>query len=406
MSNSGRSSKKRSGGKRNVGKKILYIFTSLLGVVVILMSVAYGAFYHYYSKMNITSDKDFEYVSKLDITEGEDIDYSKMTDEEREALNYDSDTSSDQELVYNFTDDVENILLVGTDSRHKGLYRTRTDAMVLVSINKTTHKIFLTSFMRDLCVDIKAGGNHKEAGKDKLNAAFAYGGSSMMFDTFKENFGIPIDKYVHMDFFCFVSMVNYIGGIDLYVKADERKVMNEVYIFEMNKLYNQPLDKDKLPLKTGMVHLNGKQALAYTRVRYVGGGDFGRTERQRKVLEEIMKKVKTMSASKLSKFAETCLRLVTTNLSQTDVMSLLVGAPDYMTYESCSARIPIDGTYKSGKVQGTYLITADLKKNADYWYSLVYLDKDISAEILQKIKDEKAKAEEEAESNPEEDNGT
>ena len=381
-----KSAKKTSSKKSSVGKKLAYLLTSMLGIVVIFLSVAYGAFYHYYGKMNITSDEDFEYVSKIDIQQGEDIDYSTMTDEERAAL--DAYDNSRGNLVYDFNDDVVNIMLVGTDSRTKGLYRTNSDSMIILSINKKTKKIFLSSFMRDLCVNIKAGGNHKTEGKAKLNAAFAYGGSKMMFETYEENFGIKLDKYIQMDFFTFVKMVNYVGGIDMYLEAKEIKVMNENYIIEMNVLYGSPLDKDILPEKSGMYHLNGKQALAYTRVRYVGG-DSGRTERQRKVLEEIFKLVKKMSPTKLNKFAETCLKLVSTNMSQTDFMSLLVSAPEYLEYDLISARIPVDGTYHSGWLQGAYVLIGDLKRNADYWYSLVYLDKDISAEIVEQVKKER-----------------
>ena len=83
-----KSAKKTSSKKSSVGKKLAYLLTSMLGIVVIFLSVAYGAFYHYYGKMNITSDEDFEYVSKIDIQQGEDIDYSTMTDEERALIEY------------------------------------------------------------------------------------------------------------------------------------------------------------------------------------------------------------------------------------------------------------------------------------------------------------------------------
>lgn len=395
MSGGSRTPSRKSG----VGKKILYVFTSLLGVVVILLSVAYGGFRHYYGKMNIMNDEDFEYVSQIDIREGEDVDYTKVTDGDLKRLDVYDTPEEQEELVYDYSDpDITNIMLVGTDSRKKGLWRTASDAMVLVSINKKTKKVFLSSFMRDTLVDIRKGGNHKEAGKAKLNAAFAYGGSKMMFQTYEDNFGIKIDKYVHFDFFSFINIVNYIGGIDMYVKADEVKYMNTVYIFEINVITGVwPHTKDYLPEKTGMVHLNGKQALAYTRVRYTGGGDFGRTERQRKMIEAIVAKVKKLSPSKLSSFAERSLRNVSTNLTETDVMSLLVGAPEFFDYEMISTRIPIDKTYHSDKLQGAYVLVADLKKNADYWYSLVYLDKDISADIAKQVAEEKKQKEAEKE---------
>jgi len=386
-----RSNKKK---KSNTGKKVLYALTSVLGVVVILMSVAYGGFYHYYSKMNIVNTDDYGYgpVSDMDM-----IDNDVSDSDAYEGVASDVSQSAVQrygtgDLVYDFSDpDITNIMVVGTDSRKRGLWRTRSDAMILVTINKKTNKVFFTSFMRDTLVFIKKGGNHKEAGNDKLNAAYAYGGAKMLFETYEENFGIKFDKYVHLDFYSFVTIVDSIGGIDMYLKANEIKYMNDVYLLELNKpaQYNRPYGTDYLPRRTGTYHLNGKQALAYTRVRYVGG-DYARTERQRKVIEEIMKKVKSMSASKLSKFAERALKCVSTNLSQTDVMSLLMDAPECLKYENVSLRIPIADTYHSEMIKGTYYLVIDLKKNSDYWYSLVYLDKDISKEIAEQIKAEKA----------------
>ncbi len=384
---------KRSSKRSSLGKKILYVFTSLLGVVVILMSCAYGAFYHYYSRMNIISEgeEDFEYVSDAEIRQGEDIDTDTMSEEDLKKLEEIERSYKPGGISFDFSDsDITNIMIAGTDSRMRGRYRTNSDSMVLVSINRKTKKIFFTSFMRDILVDVPKGGNHLKAGKAKLNSAFGYGGSQMMFKTYENNFGIKIDKYVHMDFYNFISIINYLDGVDMYVKAEEIKVMNEVYIYEMNRAYHLPNSQVYMPEKSGNYHLNGIQALAYTRVRYVGGGDFGRTERQRKVIAEIMKKVKSMSASKLSKFADVVLRYVSTNVSQKEVMSLLVNAPEYLGYEQVNARIPIDNTYHADKLQGAYVLIIDLQKNADYWYSLVYLDKDISEDIYTEIKIEKA----------------
>ena len=384
---SGKKSSKR-GGK---GRKVLYTFISLLGVAVIIMSCAYGAFVHYYSKMNIISDgeQDFEYVSDAEIRQGEDIDTETMSEADLKKLEEIGQSYTPGEIDYDYNSaDVTNIIILGTDSRKKGRYRTNSDAMVLVSINKTTKKIFISSFLRDILVDVPKGGNHKQAGKSKLNSAYGYGGSKLMFQTYQKNFGIKIDKFVHMDFFNFVNIVNSLGGLDMYLRADEIKVMNEVYIFEMNKLYGTSHRLDWLPEKSGNYHLNGKQALAYTRVRYVGG-DFQRTERQRKVIEEVLKKVKKMSAKKLNSFVERCLHYVTTNLDQTEIMSIIVSTPEYLDYDRVNVRIPIDKTYHSSKLQGAYVLVVDLQKNADYWYSLVYQDKDISEDIYLKIKEEK-----------------
>ena len=384
-------SKGRSSGKKNsVGKKLLYAFTSILGVVVILMSVAYGFFYHYYNKLNIVDANNYGYVSDddyySDVTPTDDV---SSAEEEVDPVDLPYGT---KEIVYDFNDpDITNIMIVGTDSRKRGLWRTASDAMIIVSINKRTNKMFFTSFMRDTLVEIPKGGNHREAGLDKLNAAFAYGGSKLMFKTYEKNFGIKLDKFVHVDFYNFVHIVGFLGGVDMYITSAEIKWLNDYYMNEVNMLYGRPYGTDYLPVKSGTYHLNGKQALCYSRIRAIGG-DYQRTERQRKVMEALLQKVKKLSATKLSKFAERSLRCVSTNLSETDVMSLLMGAPEYLEYENISVRIPIDKTYHSGKKNGRYVLNIDLKKNSDYWYSLVYLDKDISKEIEKKIAEEEAEA--------------
>ena len=377
------STKKKS--KRNgVAKKILYAFISLLGVFVILLSVVYGGFYHYYSKMNIVdSDKEgYGAVSDGDISDNDMSDIDITSSEQKDEPT---------DLVYDFDNpDVTNIIILGTDSRNRGLWRTSSDAMIIVSINKKTQKLFFSSFMRDTLVYIREGGNHKKAGYGKLNAAYAYGNSKMLFETYEDNFGIKLDRFVQFDFYSFVSIIDSIGGIDMYLRSKEIKYMNDVYLYELNKpqLYNRPYGTDYLPLKTGTFHINGKQALAYSRVRYVGG-DYERTERQRKVIEEVIKKVRKMSASQLNKFVERSLKCVTTNLTQTEVMSLLMDASEILNYELVSTRIPIENTYHGEKQTGTYYLIIDKKKNADYWYNLVYNDKDISDEIAKQIEEEK-----------------
>ncbi len=393
--NSGRRKSKRS----KTVTKLLYVFTSILGVVVILMSCAYGAFYHYYSKMNIVTgnEDNFEDVTGTDVQDGDEIS-NNMSEDEKRQLDELANSYGNGKLDFDFSDsDITNVMILGTDSRARGRYRTNSDAMVLVSINKKTKKIFITSFMRDILVDIPENPKRK-AGKGKLNAAFGYGGANLFFQTFDENFGIKIDKYVHMDFYNFISIIDYLGGINMYVSAEEVKVMNNYYIKEMNQAYRLPDSRVYLPVKSGNFHLNGIQALAYTRVRYVGGGDFGRTERQRKVITEIIKAIKKMNAKKLNSFAERCLRYVTTNIGQTEIMSLLLDVPEIMSYEQVNARIPIDKTHKSKMISGTYVLAIDLKRNAEYWYNLVYRDKDISEDIYKSIAKEKAekKAKEEA----------
>jgi len=358
-------------------KKVIIALSVLFGTVIILLAVSYGVFLHYYNKMNIISlDDDDEIVTAVDLDD-DDIDESKLTDEERAQLNElmndtdqvesdneDSTKDKYQKLIEN--KNVTNILLVGTDNRVKGNKRGRTDTMIIVSIDKDNNRLIMTSVLRDTYVKIPG------VGKNRLNAAYVYGGPKLLFNTIEENFDIHIDKYVKVDFFGFVDMVDAVGGVDLKLSEAEIKVMKG-YITSINK--NLGIKKTANQIKvnsTGKYHLNGVQALAYSRVRYVGHGDFGRTERQRKVMAQIIKKTKGLSVSELDDLADIVLPLISTNLSQGEVMSLLMSAKEYLNYDVVNGRMPIDDSYKYLMIRGASVLGVDFDENRDYWYDLVY----------------------------------
>ena len=134
-------------------------------------------------------DEDYLYVSDAEIRQGEDIDTTTMSEEDLKKLEEIEQSYKPGQINYDYSKaDVTNIMILGTDYRKRGRFRTNSDAMVMVSINKTTKKIFISSFLRDILVDVPKGGNHKEAGKAKLNSAYGYGGSQLLFQTYKENF--------------------------------------------------------------------------------------------------------------------------------------------------------------------------------------------------------------------------
>lgn len=409
---SGRTTKK----KLTIRQKLIVVLGVLLGLVIIVFASAYGVFLHYYNKMNITSLKDnYEIVTAIDYEEDE-INVNELTDEERaqldeffeEANSFDEDSvssetadgkktdgkknkvSSEDGLDENSSDDdtasetgttkkdtaantvkatskdVTNILLVGTDSRQKGNKRSRTDTMVILSIDKKNKRLTMTSVLRDTYVKIPG------VGKNRLNAAFVFGGPKLLFKTFEENFGIHLDKYVQIDFYNFIKLVDAVGGVDMKLSKAEINVMNKTYIPYINKSVKKKTTSNKItPNSTGVYHLNGIQALAYTRVRYVGT-DFARTERQRNVLGHIIKKTKTLSASEINKLANIVLPMVTTNLSQGEVMSLLLNAKEYLNYKVVNGRMPINGSYKYMTIRGASVLGVNFDKNKKYWYKLVY----------------------------------
>ena len=169
--------------------------------------------------------------------------------------------------------------------------------------------------------------------------------------------------------------MDLVGGVDLDVSASEIEVMND-YIEEYNEVISyEPLDTDKMDYSdAGYTHLNGKQALSYCRVRYVGDGDFDRTGRQREVMDLILQKCKTMSVSELSKMAETVLPWLTTDLSASDALSLASAAilNGYYKYDVQSIRIPDDDTWDGIMVDGMSVLSIDFDANRDLFFETVY----------------------------------
>ena len=393
---------KQTKKKLTLRQKVIVGLGAVLCLAVIIFASAYGVFLHYYNKMNITSlnDND-EIVTAIDYEEDE-INENDLTDEERAQLDqfFEETNSMDQssssedtpdgnqpdekkagetasddgsvqddattEIVKASSKDVTNILLLGIDSRRKNSKRSRTDTMVILSIDKKNKRLVMTSVLRDTYVTIPG------VGRNRLNAANVFGGQKLLFKTFEKNFDIHLDKYVQIDFYNFIKLVDAVGGVDMKLSAAEIKVMNKTYIpyidVSLNKKRNANLIKQN---STGIYHLNGIQALAYSRVRYVGT-DFARTERQRKVMAEIIKKTKKLSVSEINDLADIVLPMITTNLSKGEVMSLLLNAKEYLNYSIVNGRMPIDGSYKYMTIRGASVLGVNFDKNKRYWYKLVY----------------------------------
>lgn len=362
--------------KFTLRQKVIVALGAVLCLVVIVFASAYGVFLHYYNKMNISSlnDND-EIVTAIDYEEDE-INEKDLSEEERAQLdqffedaNSTEDNKSDDaaiEIIKENNSDVTNILLLGIDSRKRNVTRSRTDTMVILSIDKKNKKLVMTSVLRDTYVTIPG------VGRNRLNAANIFGGQKLLFKTFEENFDIHLEKYVQIDFYNFIKLVDAVGGVDMKLSAAEIKVMNKTYIpyidVSLNKKRNANLIKQN---STGIYHLNGIQALAYSRVRYVGT-DFARTERQRKVMAEIIKKTKKLSVSEINDLADIVLPMITTNLSKGEVMSLLLNAKEYLNYSIVNGRMPIDGSYKYMTIRGASVLGVNFDKNKRYWYKLVY----------------------------------
>ncbi len=233
---------------------------------------------------------------------------------------------------------VTSVLLIGTDGRNES-EQGRSDTMILLSLNSKSKTVNLTSFMRDCYVEIP------DYGWDKLNAAYSYGGAELLMDTIEHNFGIRIDDYVSVNFVSFANIIDSVGGIKIDVSDAEAQEINTILQAEVNSIMGDDTLSDLLSSGGKDILLNGKQALSYARIRYVGNADFERTERQRKVMELVMNKIKSFSPSSLSNISKSVMPNVSTNMPSMDMYTLSLRMPFLIGYETQQLQIPADNTY-------------------------------------------------------------
>ncbi|MBE6015818.1 MAG: LytR family transcriptional regulator [Lachnospiraceae bacterium] len=254
---------------------------------------------------------------------------------------------------------VTNILLLGNDSREKG-DDGRTDSIILMTINRKQNKIYLTSFLRDIKVNIPGKG------VNRLNHAYAYGGPELIMQTIAEAFDIKISRYMLVNFQAFANLADAVGGVDLEITAKETDWIN-AYLWEYNDINGDDIYKDNLPEGTeGMVHLNGPQALAYCRNRKIGT-DFERTNRQKKVITAIIKKAPKAALTNLGGLMDGLFPSLTTSLTKDDTYELANLVFGLKGMEIVQGTIPQDDTWKSDQSTGMDLIAiTDMEKNKEY----------------------------------------
>lgn len=354
-------------------KKKCKRWTIILFVPIVVIFGFYFAgtlvFNHYYNLLDIqTEGQNTEYVSNEELQEEE----SDLLDGVPEEFASEGEEEKKEEVEeeaaapfegMDIGEEAFNIMLVGIDSREND-YTGLTDAMILFSINPDTKKAVMTSFLRDMYVKIP------DHGENRLNAAYSFGGTSLLSRTISQNFGIAVDDYVIVNFWLVMDVVDAFGGVEISVESEEIEYIN-YYLEEHNKLLEKPEGTDYLTAEdTGVRLLNGSQALGYARIRYVGT-DFGRTSRQREIISALIEKVKGMNILEINSLLEQFLPRVRTSLSQKDLTTLLfmsLGIKDY-TIESMT--IPVDDTWEYAQIRGMSVIEVDFEANAKAWHDKI-----------------------------------
>lgn len=243
-------------------------------------------------------------------------------------------------------ENIVNILLIGQD-RREGEKRSRSDAMILCTVNKAEKTLTMTSIMRDLYVQIPGYAD------DRINVCYVFGGMQLLNDCIEKNFGVTVDGNVEVDFAGFETVIDLVGGVDIELTGSEAQHLNR--------------ENNGWALVKGVNHLNGKQALAYARIRSVTVnevGDFGRTSRQRTVLTKLVEQAKTMSLTQLNNMLTQVLPTLTTDLTDAEIFGYAIEMFPLLAdlkIETC--RIPADGAYFQTMIDGKSVLVPDLEKN-------------------------------------------
>ncbi len=264
-------------------KKGLRIFLIVLLVLLIIAVVFFGSLFGYvYSKL---SKVQYYKLENIEINEGV------------------------QEQLKGY----RNIAVFGVDARSDRYTNTRSDIIMIISLNQDTNQVKVASVYRDTYLYIDGHGY------DKVTHAYAYGGPELAVNTLNKNLDLNITEFVTVNFNAVIDIVDSVGGIQIDVTPEEVGYMNK-YISDINREMGR---NDSGVSGSGLKTLTGPQALAYSRVRYTAGGDFKRTERSRTVLNKTFEKAKTLNIGKLNNLADILLPRILTNISTTEIIGMI-----------------------------------------------------------------------------------
>ena len=315
MSKGGRYAKKKE--KKSLGgKKIALIVIAI--VLVLIIAVAIAGVVYYNSMINL-------------INRPERVENSLSQEEIDEIMNYNPDAETiavtettvpetTAETIPEYTESgrtITNILVVGQSSRGGGEEYRLADTTILATINSETKTLSLTSFLRDMYIQLPNYKGHT-CGMQRFNVCYhlgwkwgdTLGAMEMTNLCLKNNFGIEVDYNVEIDFESFQKVIDLIGGVEVELDADEAAYMN--------------LD-ERITTQEGKNTLDGYSALVYARMRHsnAGDSDIKRTGRQRELIATIINKVRDLSLTELNEMVKTILPTVTTNMTNEEITTCI-----------------------------------------------------------------------------------
>lgn len=262
-------------------------------------------------------------------------------------------------------DHIVNILLLGEEKIGSEYGRGRTDLIMIATLDTEQRTVKLTSIMRDILVAIPG---HTD---DRINAVYSKGGIDLLREVIELNFEIVPDGYMLVDFESFEQIINNLDGVTIELSKTEADYLNTTNYISKPEYRN---------VVSGLNKMNGNQALGYCRIRHVPTkdnvhSDFGRTSRQRVVLNAIFEKMKTKNLFQLALIADSCLPLVETDLSASQISDYMEKAVESKISSFVQMRIPINGTFSDATYNGIPdLIQINFPENIKALHEFIFGD--------------------------------
>lgn len=255
-----------------------------------------------------------------------------------------------------------NIAFFGLDSRDSGNLGkgSRSDAIIVASINNDTHEIRMMSVYRDTYLNLS------DDNYDKANSAYFRGGPMQAVNMLNMNLDLDLKEYVAVDFSALTEVVDMLGGIDLEITEEEMGHMNNYCIetSDVTGVKTEPL------YQYGLVHLNGVQATSYARIRQTLGDDYARADRQRLVIEKLFEKIQKTDLLTLNSILDKVLPKVSTSLSSAEILDL---AKYVLSYKmGPSGGFPFDKTTRILDGSGDCVIPAELASNVSKLHNFLF----------------------------------
>lgn len=321
------------------------IIISVVSIIILILIILFSIIASYFNLIDWNGGDDYEAPTGDDYIQQDDMNLDPMSTV--------TDATGLQDYLEKWhnnggdlmqSKNVINVLLMGLDEA-----KIHSDSMILISINKVTKEIIMTSFFRDTYTYSDVYSTANKSHYMKLTEVYTFGGPKAVIDTIEKDYKIKIDGYVSVDFTTFPDVIDAIGGVTVDVQPYEAAYM-------ATSPWNTPVPSGE------NVTLNGQQALIFSRIRYCDAdGDVSRTRRQRMVIEALIDGAKNVKISQIDNLLTTLLPSVSTSFGRLDFIKYATQAITYnwSSYPIEQLQMPNEANRTSTTLNGTWYWISD-----------------------------------------------